>query len=80
MEKTETKRNIFRGVQVKFMGLMAALIVILFGLLNTYPLISSRDLVFSEKQSAMTSQASVMSSSLATLEKLSKESIVAREP
>ena len=75
MEKTETKRNIFRGVQVKFMGLMAALIVILFGLLNTYPLISSRDLVFSEKQSAMTSQASVMSSSLATLEKLSKESI-----
>ncbi len=75
MEKAEKKRNIVRGVQFKFVGLMAALIVILFGLLNTYPLITSRDLVFSEKQSAMTSQAAVMSSSLSTLESLSKESI-----
>jgi signal transduction histidine kinase len=75
MEKTAKKRNIFRGVQFKFVGLMAALIVVLFGLLNTYPLITSRDLVFSEKQSAMTGQAAVLSSSLATLERLSKESI-----
>ena len=75
MEKAEKKRNIVRGVQFKFVGLMAALIVVLFGLLNTYPLITSRDLVFSEKQSAMTGQASVIASSLASLEKLSKESV-----
>jgi hypothetical protein len=75
MEQTKKKRNIVRGVQFKFVGLMAALIVVLFGLLNTYPLITSRDLVFSEKQSAMTGQASVIASSLASLEKLSKESV-----
>lgn len=75
MENKTKKRNIVRGVQFKFVGLMAALIVVLFGLLNTYPLITSRDLVFSEKQSSMTSQAAVVASSLASLEKLSKESV-----
>lgn len=74
-ENETKKRNIFRGVQFKFVGLMAVFITILFGLLNTYPLITSRDLVFSEKESAMTSQASVMASSLSSLEKLSKESV-----
>ena len=43
-------------MQFKFVGLMAVFIAILFGLLNTYPLITSRDLVFSEKESAMLAQ------------------------
>ena len=75
MENKDKKRNIVRGVQFKFVGLMAALIAVLFGLLNTYPLITSRDLVFSEKKSSLTSQASVMASSLSSLEKLTKESV-----
>ena len=75
MEKQNRKHNIFRCVQFKFVGLMALFIAILFGLLNTYPLITSRDLVFSEKQNSMTSEASVMASSLASLEKLTKESV-----
>jgi len=68
-------RKIFRGVQFKYVGLMAAIITILFGLLNTYPLATSRDLVASEKRDSMINQASVLSASLSSLETLTKESV-----
>lgn len=47
----------------------------LLALLNSYPVQSSRDLVFSEKQTALTNQASSAASSLASLDRLSKDSI-----
>ena len=48
---------------------------ILLGLLNTYPVLVSRDLVADAKQSSMKSQASVMTSSLSALDSLSAESV-----
>lgn len=44
-------------------------------LLNTYPLTSSRDLVFEEKKSSMSAQAAVISSSLSNLERLEQKSV-----
>ncbi len=77
-KKDEAKRNIRKhltGVRFKFVGLTTALVVILLALLNSYPIRSSRDLVFSEKQTAMTNQAGTAASSLASLDHLSRESI-----
>lgn len=75
MEKTKKKWNKVSGVQFKFVGLMVVVVAVLLGLLNTYPFITSRDLVFSEKDSAMTAQAGAIASALASLERLDKESI-----
>lgn len=44
-------------------------------LLNTYPIISSRDAVFQEKRNAMSSQAGVTASALSGLENLSREGV-----
>lgn len=74
----EGKRNLWKiltGVRFKFVGLTTALVVILLALLNSYPVRSSRDLVFSEKQTSMTNQATTTASSLASLDHLSRESI-----
>ena len=49
--------------------------MVLLALLNSYPVRSSRDMVFSEKQTAMTNQAGTAASSLASLDHLSRESI-----
>ena len=54
-----------------FALLLAALLV----LMNSYPIIASRDLVLRSKKSAMQSQAAVMSSSLSALETLSAEGV-----
>ncbi|MBR2879585.1 MAG: two-component sensor histidine kinase, partial [Oscillospiraceae bacterium] len=50
-------------------------IALAIGLLNTYPTISSRDIVFANKRETMLSQISVMSSSLSGLENLSVEGV-----
>lgn len=74
----EAKRNFRKrltGVRFKFVGLTTALVVVLLALLNSYPVQSSRDMVFSEKQTAMTNQAGTAASSLASLDHLSRESI-----
>lgn len=74
----EAKRNFRKrltGVRFKFVGLTTALVVVLLALLNSYPVRSSRDMVFSEKQTAMTNQAGTAASSLASLDHLSRESI-----
>ncbi len=49
-----------------FFALIAALLV----LLNTYPVAASRDIVFSEKESSLLEQASVISASLSGLDSL----------
>ena len=53
----------------------ALLIAVLLVLMNTYPVLASRDLVLRSKKSAMQSQAAVMSSSLSALEPLSTEGV-----
>ena len=49
--------------------------MVLLLLLNTYPIISSRDAVFQEKRNAMSSQAGVTASALSGLENLSREGV-----
>lgn len=63
------------SIRTQIFVFISVLLLILLILLNTYPLISSRDLVFEEKRSAMTSQASVLASSLAGLERLDRAGI-----
>ena len=51
-----------RSIRFQFIAFIAALLVILLLLLNTYPLISSRDAVFEEKRSSLSGQAAVIAS------------------
>jgi len=44
-------------------------------LLNTYPITSSRDLVFEEKKNALSNQGGVIASSLSNLDRLSEENV-----
>ncbi len=63
------------SIRAQFFGFITALLLILLILLNTYPLISSRDLVFEEKKRSLSSQAAVIASSLSGLETLSRPGI-----
>ena len=49
------------------------LVAILLALMNTYPTRASRDIVFTEKQSALTNRAAVVSSSLSLLDNLTPD-------
>lgn len=73
MAKEKGKRKY--SVQLTFVTIFSAFIALAIGLLNTYPTISSRDIVFANKQETMLSQVSVMSSSLSGLETLSVEGV-----
>ena len=64
-----------RSIRLQFFSIILAILLILLVLLNTYPLISSRDLVFQEKESGMLSQAAVIASSLSGLESLGRAGI-----
>ncbi len=63
------------SIRSQFISFITALLLVLLLLLNTYPLISSRDAVFEEKRSSMTGQASTVSSTLSSLERLNPESV-----
>lgn len=63
------------SVQFKFVITFFAVIAVLIALMNTYPLIASRDLVFASKQSSLQSQTSVMSSALSSLDTLTVEGV-----
>ena len=69
------KPKIKYSVQMTFVTIFFIFIAVTIGMLNIYPTTSARDIVFSTKQSAMMSQASVMSSSLSALERLSPEGV-----
>lgn len=56
-------------------AVFALLLAILILLVNSYPIIASRDLVLRSKKASMQSQAAVMSSSLSALESLSAEGV-----
>ena len=63
------------SLRFRFMAFLAVLLVVLLLLLNTYPVIFSRDAVFQEKRSSMSSQAALLASSLAGLEQLNQDAI-----
>lgn len=73
MEKERTKRKYSIGLV--FIAIFFTFIALMTGLLNTYPTISSRDIVFSNKQASIMNQISVMSTSLSALERLSTEGV-----
>ena len=62
------------SVQLKFSLAFFLLIIALLIFLNTYPVIATRDMVVSAKKESMTNQASIMSSSLSALNRLTTES------
>ena len=63
------------SIRFRFMAFLAVLLVVLLLLLNTYPVIFSRDAVFQEKHSSMSSQAALLASSLTGLEQLNQAAI-----
>ena len=64
-----------RSIRLQFFSIILVVLLILLVLLNTYPLISSRDLVFQEKESGMLSQAAVIASALSGLDSISRSGI-----
>ena len=63
------------SIRFQFISFITCLLLILLVLLNTYPIISSRDAVFEEKRSSMDGQAALLASSLASLDRPSRESV-----
>ena len=63
------------SIRFRYMVFLALLLVLLLLLLNTYPVIFSRDAVFEEKRSSMNTQAALLASSLAGLEQLNEAAI-----
>ena len=61
------------SVQFRFAVTFTILVAILLALMNTYPTRASRDIVFTEKQSALTNRAAVVSSSLSLLDNLTPD-------
>ncbi len=73
MDDSASKKPYRYSVQLQFAAYFFLLTVVLLALLNTYPLRASRDVVFSEKESALMSRASVLSSSLSLMETLTAD-------
>ena len=69
------RRKITERVQFKFVLSFFLLVAGLLVLLNTYPIATSRDLVFKEKESSLLSQAAVISSSLSGLDRMTPDSV-----
>ena len=69
------RRKITERVQFKFVLSFFLLVAGLLVLLNTYPIATSRDLVFKEKESSLLSQAAVISSALSGLDQMTPDSV-----
>ena len=63
------------SIRFQSFAFIAAVLIILLLLLNTYPLTSARDLVFQEKKSSLSAQASVIAASLSNLDRLESKSV-----
>ena len=63
------------SIRFKFIVFVVAILAVLLLLLNTYPIISSRDTVFQEKQSSLSSQVTVVASALSSLDRLSQDGV-----
>ena len=69
------RKSIRFSVQLKIILLMFLFIALLLGFLNTYPLLASRDLVFTSKQGPMQSRASATAASLSAMEVLTPDGV-----
>jgi len=76
MKKLPGVSSITNSVQFKFAATFLVLIAGLIVLLNTYPTIVSRDLVFTSKQNSLQTQAGVMSSALSTPDDLTSDTVM----
>ena len=74
-KKLSNLSSFTNSVQLKFALTFMVLIAALLVMLNIYPTIVSRDLVFSAKETSLQSQAGVMSSALAGPDALSEETV-----
>ena len=63
------------GVQAQLFGALGLILAVFLVVVNTYPVIQSRNVVFTSKQSALASQASVMSTTLGGLETLTGDGV-----
>ena len=63
------------SIRIQLISFIAAVLVVFLVMLNFYPITSSRDLIFEEKKSAISSQAATVASSLSGLDRLSGESV-----
>ncbi len=75
MKKLQNLSSFTNSVQLKFALTFMVLIAALLVMLNIYPTIVSRDLVFSSKQASLQSQAGVMSSALAGADELTGDTV-----
>ena len=73
MQQTRPKTKY--SVRLVFIAIFFCFIVVAVGMLNIYPTTTARDIVFSTKQSDLTSRSSIMSASLAALERLTPEGV-----
>lgn len=73
MKRKTGIKSIMTSVQLKFALVFLVLIAALLAMLNIYPTIITRDMMFSSKQSSLQAQAGVMSSALSAADKLSTE-------
>ena len=64
-----------RSVQMKFAVSYLLLIISVLGVLNTYPIFTSQDLVFKAKQTSMQNQAAVIASTVSTLGELTRDGV-----
>ena len=72
---TNARPKIKYSVRLVFIAIFFCFIVVAVGMLNIYPTTTARDIVFSTKQSDLTNRSSVMSVSLAALERLTPEGV-----
>ncbi len=77
MQKTgkNKKSRLRMSVQLKFIAMLLILIMALIAVVNTYPVIAGRNLVFTSKENSLGAQASVMSSTLSVLESMTSETV-----
>ncbi|MBP8640881.1 MAG: HAMP domain-containing histidine kinase [Oscillospiraceae bacterium] len=76
MKRLPGVSSITNSVQLKFAATFLVLIAGLIVLLNTYPTMVSRDVVFASKQNSLQTQAGVMSSALSTPEELTSDTVM----
>ena len=75
MKRLPGVSSITNSVQLKFAATFLVLIAGLMVMLNTYPTIVSRDLVFTSKQNSLQTQAGVMSSALSASDELTGDTV-----
>ena len=63
------------SIRIQLLAFITAVLLIFLVILNIYPITSSRDLIFEEKKSALSGQASVVASSLSGLDRLAPDSV-----